>query len=379
MRQPTPRSKVFDEYWRFAAERQTIFHRRARGEPAPWTSDDVLRRYKFCNAYRASDRVSQYLIKQVIYASAARDLPPDDVFLRVVLFRLFSKETTWEALEHVTGGVRRATLDTDLLGDALDELRQRRSIYTAAFILAPRDVYGFETKHRNHLALVTAMFRPGQLAKQIAEARSLQAVYEALIRWPMIGPFMGYQLAIDLNYTEHLSFSEDDFTVPGPGAVRGLSKVFEDFGDYTPSQLITRMVDRQEEEFDRLGIPFENLFGRRLHAIDCQGLFCETDKLSRVRFPELKSNRVRIKQEFTPTPGTLDLFYPPKWSINGTIASAPAQDQRGTPSALLPPLPLSEPAPAPPIPPHEIAVSEFNTAAGCDLLPLRATDSSPSA
>jgi hypothetical protein len=331
--QPSVRPDVYEAYWRFAAERQAIFHRRARGEPAPWTADEVLARFKFCNAYRASDRVSQYLIRRVIYDPSAQDLPAEDVFLRVVLFRLFSKEDTWEALDAITGGVRRATLQVDLLGDLLDELRQQRSIYTAAFILAPKSAYGQKPKHRNHLALVHDMFRAGGLGSQIARAKTLRDVYEALVTWPMIGPFMGYQLATDLNYTAQLSFSEDDFTVPGPGAVRGLHKVFSDFGGLSASQLIMRMVDRQEEEFDRLGIDFEDLFGRRLHAIDCQGLFCETDKMSRIRFPDLKSNRVRIKQKFRPSPTALRLFYPPKWGINNALKSMVA-DRQLTASAV---------------------------------------------
>lgn len=324
--QPTPRGPVFDAYWRFAAERQRIFALRANAHPEPWTNDPILQRFKFCNAFRASDRVSQYLISKVIYGPAARDLPAEDVFLRIVLFRLFSKESTWEALEEATGGVRRDTLDVERLGDLLDGLRRRGPIYTAAFILCAHNAYGHRVKHRNHLELVKRMFAPGGLAADLAVARSLEGVYNALRSWPMIGGFMGYQLAIDLNYSEHLSFDEDDFTVPGPGAVRGLSKVFSDFGGHTPGQLIMRMVDAQEEEIGRLGLAWSGLFGRRLHAIDCQGLFCETDKYSRVAFPELKSNRVRIKQEFRHPKAVLELFYPPKWDINDRLPSAPKTD-----------------------------------------------------
>jgi hypothetical protein len=82
------------------------------------------------------------------------------------------------------------------------------------------------------------------------------------------------------------------------------------------------MVDSQEEHFARLRLHWSGLFGRRLHAIDCQGLFCEIDKYARAAFPELKSNRVRIKQEYrTPRPvGTL--FYPPRWDINEKIPVA---------------------------------------------------------
>ena len=315
------RHQVYDTYWGFAAERQRIFHRRAREEPGPWTDDDILRRFKFCNTYRASDRISQYLIAQVIYGPEGRDLPAEDVFLRVVLFRLFSRESTWEALEQATGGVRRDTLDVDLLGDLLEQRRGKEAIYTAAFILCAHDAYGHRAKHRNHLALVADMFRPGALGAQLARAATLEDVYAALCRWPMIGPFMGYQLAIDLNYSDHLDFSEDDFTVPGPGAVRGLRKVFSDFSGHTPAELIMAMVDRQDEEFARLELPWQDLFGRRLHAIDCQSLFCETDKYAREAFPALRSNRTRIKQGFAPSGEPLPLLYPPKWGIGDRLVA----------------------------------------------------------
>lgn len=316
---PTARPALFDAYWTFAAERQQIFERRANGEAGPWTENPILRRFKFCNTFRASDRVSQYLIRDVIYAPEARELPAEDVFARIVLFRLFSKESTWEALEKATGGVRRETLDVDVLGDVLDELRRSQSIYTAAFILAAHNVYGHPSKHRNHLELVQTMFRPGGLGARLAKARSLAEVFAALTEWPMIGDFMGYQLAVDLNYSEYLDFDENDFTMPGPGALRGLNKVFSDFGGATPQQLIMRMVDSQDDEFSRLGLPWQGLFGRPLHAIDCQSLFCETDKYARAAFPELRSNRSRIKQSFSPSVEPLRLTYPPKWGIGDRV------------------------------------------------------------
>ena len=329
--EPRVRQEVYDVYWYFAAERQAIFKRRAEGEGEPWTGDPILREFKFCNSYRASDRVSQYLMRDVIYDGDEGARVPEDTFLRIVLFRLFSKERTWEALEWATGGVSRATFDCDRLGSVLDDLRTRQSIYTAAFILCAFDAFGHPAKHRNHLALVEHMFGQARLGRSLARALTLGDVYELLLGFPMIGPFMAYQIAIDLNYSHHLAFSENDFTMPGPGAIRGLRKVFEDFGDHTPSQLIHRMVDRQEEEFARLDLAFDGLYGRPLHAIDCQGLFCETDKYARRKFPELKSNRMRIKQAFKKTPEPLTPFYPPKWGINERIHERVARISRSEP------------------------------------------------
>src|SRR5436309_9696790 len=64
---PAKPSAVYATYWRFAGERQAIFFRRLAGDPFPWSTDPILCSYRFTNAYRAADRVSQYLIRNVIY------------------------------------------------------------------------------------------------------------------------------------------------------------------------------------------------------------------------------------------------------------------------------------------------------------------------
>ena len=63
---------VFDTYWRFASERQEVFMRRVLGKRPPWTADPILGGHRFTNVYRASDRVSQYLIRHVIYDGSRR-------------------------------------------------------------------------------------------------------------------------------------------------------------------------------------------------------------------------------------------------------------------------------------------------------------------
>ena len=58
--------------------------------------------YKFTNVYRASDRVSQYLIRHVIYGESC-PRRPDEVFFRIMLFKLFNKIETWGLLEERLG------------------------------------------------------------------------------------------------------------------------------------------------------------------------------------------------------------------------------------------------------------------------------------
>jgi 5-hmdU DNA kinase-like protein len=316
---PVPRPAVFDAYWRFAAGRQAIFFRRLRGESPPWSDDPILQTYKFCNAYRASDRVSQFLIRDVTYQP---DFSPEDTFLRIVMFRLFSKIATWRLLETTHGPIGARSFDPDTYATTLEAVLSRgETIYTNAFILSAGGTFGRRRKHRNHLALVERMLHDG-LPRRVAKTRTLEEVYRLLLDYPMIGPFIAYQLAIDLNYSELIDFDENDFTMPGPGAERGIRKCFVSTGSQSLPRVIHWMVDRQQDEFARLGIEFQSLWGRPLHAVDCQNLFCEVDKYARVAFPELRSNRVRIKMRFTPTAPLAAPFYPPKWGINEAIAVA---------------------------------------------------------
>jgi hypothetical protein len=311
---PTPRKEVYDAYWHLAAERQRILFRRLAGLPAPWTDDEVLRTHKFCNAYRASDRVSQWLIHEVIYAH--NGLRAEDQLLRIVLARLFSKPETWELLRSEHGEITWSGFSAERYGDTLDRaFAQGRTLYTAAFILCATRAFGHERKHRNHFALAEHMIGQAHLARTVARVGSLQELYETLLQFPLIGSFMAYQLAIDINYSELCDFSESEYTVAGPGAQRGITKCFTDTSGYSDHKIIMWMTDRQEHEFARLGIDFPSLYGRRLQAIDIQNLFCEVDKYARVKFPALKSNRTRIKARFAPSGPVPAPFYPPKWGL----------------------------------------------------------------
>lgn len=318
---PIKVTPVFDSYWRFAVERQNVFFRRLEGRPSPWTSDPVISIHKFTNAYRASDRVSQYLIKHVIYRN---DLPqsPSEVLFRTMLFKLFNKIETWKLLEHNFGEITFNNYRFEHYDKVLKQaMKAGRRIYSAAYIMPPGgSAFGYTAKHQNHLRLLERMMAD-DLAGQLAQLKKAQTAFELLRSYPTIGDFLAYQFVTDINYSEITDFSEMDFVVPGPGARDGLRKCFSDSAGLNEAELIRLMADNQEREFDRLGIKFQSLWGRRLQLIDCQNLFCEVDKYARVAYPDVAgiSGRTRIKQKFSPT-GPLDLpWYPPKWGINSMI------------------------------------------------------------
>lgn len=304
---------VFDTYWRFAAERQEVFMRRVRGDRPPWTKDPVLGVHRFTNTYRASDRVSQYLVRHVIYEGSQR---PEEVFFRTILFKLFNKIETWEALCGSLGAVAWRGFTFETYAKVLDRLfAEGQRIYSAAYIM-PSPAFGSPRKHRNHLRLIEYMMGDGA-ARKLARAGSLRDVFELLRGYPSLGDFLAFQFAIDLNYSELIDFSEMESVVAGPGARDGIRKCFEDTAGLTEAEIIQVMADRADAEFERLDIRFRSLWGRPLQLIDFQNVFCEVSKYARVAHPEIAgdSNRTRIKQKYAPCPAPIPQWYPPKWGL----------------------------------------------------------------
>ncbi len=315
------RTVVYDSYWRFAAERQEVFFRKLEGRPAPWTDDPIIAKHKFTNAYRASDRVSQFLIRHVIYEG---EQSPEEVFFRTILFKLFNKIETWEMLQGRLSEISYADYSFQRYDQALAEAQASGArIYSGAYMMpSGRSSFGHTQKHRNHLLLLERMMGD-EVPLRIAGAPSMEQAFKILRSYPTIGDFLAYQFVTDLNYSKLTDFSEMEFVVPGPGALDGIRKCFSDLGVLTEVDAIKAVTEIQEQEFERLGIRFRFLGGRRLQLIDCQNLFCEVSKYARVKHPDIRgvSDRKRIKQFYRPSKTPIAYWYPPTWGINHLIPS----------------------------------------------------------
>jgi hypothetical protein len=308
---------AYDTYWKFAFERQNVFFNRISGKKGEYTNDKILREYKFTNVYRSCDRVSQYLIKRVIYKEDSK-YSERDIFLRIILFKLFNKIDTWKLLEHRFGEIEEANFNVRRFKDFLDsEMNQGRTLYSNAYMMASGcKEFNVTRKHHAHLMLLEKMLKEN-LPEKLSECRKMSEAYFLLLSYPLIGRFLAYQYVTDINYSEITDFKETEFTIPGPGARDGIRKCFASLGGLSETEIIKMMTDRQEYEFDRLELPFRKLGRRRLQYIDIQNIFCEVDKYCRVAHPEIAgvSGRTRIKQRFKENPETIQYFFPPKWKV----------------------------------------------------------------
>jgi 5-hmdU DNA kinase-like protein len=310
-RTPKP-TKVFDSYFAFAAERQRMFYRQLINKHPP-TTDPILEAFRFTNVFRASDRVSQFLINEVIPGSAGT---APDTFFRVVLFKLFNRISTWRLIEDALGPVHWPGFDITACDSLLASIRASgAAIYSAAYIM-PDPSLGGASKHANHLQLLRMMM-DDRLPERVAGAHTMGDVYRLLLGYRSIGRFLAYQLTIDLNYTSLTDFSEMDFVVAGPGAIDGLTKCFQDYGGLNSADLIRFTATVAEEYSERVGFELPSLWGRRPQLIDFQNLFCEVDKYARAKHPDFlgRSGRSRIKQRYRPDMTPMRRGYPAKWRL----------------------------------------------------------------
>lgn len=308
------RQEVYDLYWYFACERQNIFWRKLEGKEPPWTEDEILQEYKFCNSYRVNDRVSQYLLKNVIYNGKTYD--NDDTIFRIILFKLFNKEQTWELLLENIGDPTLKKFNRKTYSEVLEKaISNGIKIYNDAYISCANKAFGFDRKHDNHLALLQKMFLEDKMQDKILKCKNMKEAFEIIESYPLIGDFMAYQLVTDINYSDVVDWKENEFAVAGPGSLRGINKCFIDKENMSNEDIIKYMYENQDKEFKRLNLNFKRIENRELQLIDCQNIFCELDKYCRQALPELKSNRKKIKKKYIPKISKIEYMYPPKWKV----------------------------------------------------------------
>jgi len=246
----------------------------------------------------------------------------EEQFFRILLFKLFNKIETWTALTAILGEEPRlANFDLDGYDDILEELRARKvKIYSAAYMMPCPADYGKEgitRKHSMHLHMIWDMLA-AEIPRRLREAGNLETAYDILRGVRMLGPFLAYQLAIDLNYGPFLGYSENEFIVAGPGAEEGIKKCFRNPEKCSEAAIIT-WVTRCQDTASRVvtGAGAPRLFGRPLQLIDIQNCFCEIAKYARVAYPEFNNSRTRIKHTYDPKPSPPlpKPVFPAQWKI----------------------------------------------------------------
>lgn len=330
MAKKTTEFKTNDNYFHhlyWIVERMNVFWRKYNGQERPWTDDPILQNFKFTNVYRCLDRVSQYLLRRVIYNG--KQYEPEDMFFRILVFKHFNKCETWDLLEKELGDI---TLEVGLeeIARVLDEaVASGETIYGSAYIVnccfyqnpEYAHIKGM-SKHRAHFTIFDdEIFQNGHLY-DFLEAQSFEELFWLFRKMKIYGDFTAQQYCIDLNYSPLFNFTENDFVITGPGSLKGLSWIMEGATgkkyDYVGAikWLQEHFLENVTQLCDELGMEWKPLPWEPVPTLtNYQNTLCETSKFAKGLGHTFKEGKQeRIKHTYEQSPQKIDFVFPPKWN-----------------------------------------------------------------
>ncbi|AUV59281.1 hypothetical protein HOS86_gp141 [Klebsiella phage vB_KpnM_KpS110] len=323
--------------------------------PSPWTENEILRQVKFCNVRREHDRQSQHLIRNIVENN---NLSLADKMFNCLLFRMFNM---WDPIEHVLEG---PVSINDFRNINLDRTRERFAdfdkkggvTFTNAFntgglkqCLAfpelavtgkPASPSKMMVKvYRRGIGVVDVL--PYKVAKQMVEdhpgeysiegwephmgmrvVRFLKSfvthnphffhsllgfnsplsVYEELLnKVEGLGPFLAYQVWVDFTYNPDYPFSENHFTIAGPGCRAGIDLLFLDKDGMTHEECIFWLRDNQDDVYRQYGYERDAFWSaeephdRCMNVMQLENMFCELSKYTRCVEAVMRGEKPRGK------------------------------------------------------------------------------------
>lgn len=260
-----------DRVLAFARERHEIYLRRSGGYSPPWTHDEILRTYRFCNVYRELDRVTIW-IRDNWRLPNQHDV---DLWLAMVVARFINWPNTLREIGYpVPWEPERFCRDMS---------RLQGKVYTGAYMVRADPETPGEPKYRYQERVV---FSPMWEARERLRPKlgdTLNSYHVLLGQFHGLGSFMAGQVVADLKYSPVLSLASDwmTFAASGPGSRRGLNRVMGRGKDSPWSE------DDWRLEHERLREQFNAAWDyEKLHGQDMQNVLCEFDKYERVRLGE---------------------------------------------------------------------------------------------
>lgn len=342
--QPRLNPRNLELNWRWISERFNIYVKKEIHKlPAPWTEDPILANHKFTNLRREHDRQSVWLIRNI---SSNPLYSLEEKTYLTIMFRMFNVSTFFD---FVYDRYQVVNLFEFIMGVDIETLREDMQVYeeqstqeikwfTNAFntgglkqcLAFPchdhnmkhlRDgghscigtkpdgtvlegdykdlmegakkgefkIEGFEpymplrvVQYIRHM-----YYHEPHLVNDVLSAEAPDLAYKNLKEVRGFANFLAYQVWVDLTYIEDYPFSENHFTIAGPGCIKGLDMLFEDRAGMTWEECLFWLRDNQLEVYGKLGYDPEKMFvvlepfDRTLNVMCLENVFCETLKYIR--------------------------------------------------------------------------------------------------
>lgn len=270
--------EYLDKFWNFIYERHRIWYVRfVLEQPAPWTEDPILQHYKFTNVYRELDRGTLFLLDNI----KGKGNPVDDVW-NIIIYRMFNRISTYEIVGYKS---LEWWQNPKNFRKAFDKWRAAQesgqALYTDAHMVCAYEHFPGKDKLARFEYIFAGVLQGIEVLMRIIQrADTLGKVHAALVKFPGIGPFLAYEMAVDISYCEWNNLGEDEWVNPGPGCQRGLKKIFPRIKNSDFMWRIKELRAIQSLEFARLKLPFKDIAyeGKELTLRNIEHCLCEYSK-----------------------------------------------------------------------------------------------------
>lgn len=290
-------------FWYWINERHRIYLRKQAAAPRPWTNDSILNAYRFCNVFRELDTVTQWIRRNMREPYAGHDKL---WFLMAVARHINWPPTLAEIMEQTALPYE---WEPDKVYAIMRDRKERgEKVYTSAYVLSATAAAGDKIRYTVYTVLT-------DLWKNVNSCR-LNETIEGAVRYLEgfygTGAFLAYEIASDLRHTWHLHHASDIMTWanPGPGAQRGLNRIFNRQLDWkVPREMAvaemrlllalanSRAIDKFATEEQQWRWSLDPAMPE-LEMRDIEHSLCEVDKYNRVLREE-----GRPRQKYQPSNG----------------------------------------------------------------------------
>ena len=266
-------------FYDYINERHAIYLKRFIGEPHPWTDDEILQTYSFCNVYRELDKVTVWIRENWKEPYADH---PNLPFAMAVARQINWPDTLQEIgfPEHWNPERIKAIMQ--------GRMDRKEKVYTGAYMLTGT-LGGTKVEQTIDKILTPLYENPPTIYKN-----SLEKTWAEYLPYAGFSGFMAYEVVTDLRHSKYLENAEDIMTWAnaGPGAKRGLNRIHGRLLEQTikPRQLTIEMQELLDMAGDYIGSFLPDLEMREI-----EHCLCEYDKYERVRLGE---GRPRAKYKY---------------------------------------------------------------------------------
>lgn len=233
-------SKFFD----YIVKRQMIYHKRFNlNLPAPWTDDEILQKFKFCNVFRIRDRVSVHLLK---YLKRIED--KNDLLFNTIIARVFNTKDYFLNNKVIPyKEFNRQEFENHLTSLVDSGIKIFSSAYTVCQVRINKDAPAIKHIQFTYVFEETVKRMP-KFTEDMLNAKPEQLI-PTLTQLPLIGEFLGYQILLDLAALDFWNgrITDDDFVVIGPGAIPTTSAICGSTKMKDNLECMTWLRDNQEQ------------------------------------------------------------------------------------------------------------------------------------